>query len=151
MAQIYDEIGIGYSDYRRPEPRLAVSIHRALGESQTVVNVGAGAGSYEPTDRSVVAVEPSLVMIHQRRPEHAPVVQASATDLPFSESAFDASLAILTMHHWPDRVRGLREMWRVARKRVVIVTWDPEVFDFWLTADYFPEITEIDRGMGVTL
>ncbi|ETX04304.1 class I SAM-dependent methyltransferase [Candidatus Entotheonella palauensis] len=147
MAQIYDEIGIGYNNYRHPDPRLAVSIHRALGESRTVVNVGAGAGSYEPTDRAVIAVEPSLAMIHQRRLEHAPVVQASATALPFPEAAFDAALAILTVHHWPDQPRGLREMARVARKRVVIVTWDPEVFDFWLTADYFPEITEIDRDI----
>lgn len=147
MAQLYDEIGIGYQNYRRPDPRLAIAIQRALGESRTVVNVGAGAGSYEPADRAVIAVEPSLAMIRQRRPEHAPVVQASATDLPFPEAAFDASLAILTVHHWPDQVRGLREMSRVARKRVVIVTWDPEVFGFWLTADYFPEITEVDRDI----
>jgi SAM-dependent methyltransferase len=147
MAQLYDEIGIGYKNYRRPEPRFATAIHQALGAAQSVVNVGAGAGSYEPTDRSVVAVEPSLAMIHQRQPEHAPVVQASATDLPFREAAFDAALAILTVHHWPDQVRGLSEMARVARQRVVIVTWDPEAFDFWLIADYFPEIAEIDRDI----
>ncbi len=145
MAQLYDEIGIGYHRYRRPDTRIATAIHQALGEAKTVVNVGAGAGSYEPTDRSVVAVEPSLAMIHQRLPDHAPVVQASATDLPFREAAFEAALAILTIHHWPDQVRGLREMARAAQKRVVIVTWDVEVFGFWLTQDYFPEITEIDR------
>ncbi len=145
MAQIYDEIGIGYNNYRRPDQRIAAAIHQALGEAQSVVNVGAGAGSYEPTDRSVVAVEPSLAMIHQRQPEHAPVVQASATDLPFQEAAFDAALAILTVHHWPDCVRGLMEMARVARQRVVIVTWDPDAFNFWLIEDYFPEIVEIDR------
>jgi len=147
MAQLYDEIGIGYKNYRRPDPRLASAIHQALGEARSVVNIGAGAGSYEPTDRAVIAVEPSLAMIHQRQPDHAPVVQASATDLPFREAAFDAALAILTMHHWPDRVRGLTEMARVARNRVVIVTWDAEAFDFWLIADYFPEIAEIDRGI----
>jgi SAM-dependent methyltransferase len=147
MAQLYDEIGIGYQNYRRPDPRLATAIHQALGETRSVVNIGAGAGSYEPTDRSVVAVEPSLAMIHQRQPHHAPVVQASATDLPVREAAFEAALAILTVHHWPDQVRGLTEMTRVARKRVVIVTWDPEAFDFWLIEDYFPEIAEIDRGI----
>ena len=145
MVQLYDEIGIGYNHYRRPDPRLATAIQQALGEAQTVVNVGAGAGSYEPIDRSVVAVEPSLAMIRQRPPEHAPVVQASATDLPFREAAFDAALAILTVHHWPDQVRGLTEMARVTRKRIVIVTWDPDVFDFWLVEDYFPEIAAIDR------
>ncbi len=145
MTQLYDEIGIGYKHYRRPDPRLATVIHRALGEAQSVVNVGAGAGSYEPMDRAVVAVEPSIAMIHQRQPDHAPVVQASATDLPFREAAFDAALAILTIHHWPDQVRGLTEMARVARKRIVIVTWDPEESNFWLIKDYFPEIAEIDR------
>ncbi len=145
MAQIYDEIGIGYHHYRRPDARIARAIHQALSEAQSVVNIGAGAGSYEPADRSVLAVEPSLAMIQQRQPGAAPVVQASATDLPFREAAFDAALAILTMHHWPDRVRGLREMVRVARQRVVIVTWDPETFGFWLMQDYFPEIAEIDR------
>ncbi len=145
MTQLYDEIGIGYQHYRRPDARVATAIRRALGEAQTVVNVGAGAGSYEPADCSVVAVEPSQAMIQQRQPDHAPVVQASAMDLPFREASFDAALAILTMHHWPDRVRGLTEMARVARKRVVIVTWDPEVFGFWLIDDYFPEISDIDR------
>jgi SAM-dependent methyltransferase len=147
MAQLYDKIGIGYKNYRRPDPRLAASIHQALGEAQSVVNVGAGAGSYEPVERTVVAVEPSLAMIRQRQPDHAPVVQASAMALPFQEAAFDASLAILTVHHWPDPSRGLTEMARVTRKRVVIVTWDPDAFDFWLIEDYFPEIAEIDRGI----
>jgi SAM-dependent methyltransferase len=145
MAQLYDEIGIGYQNYRRPDPRLATLIHQALGEAQTVVNIGAGAGSYEPTDRAVIAVEPSRAMIHQRQPEHAPVVQASANDLPFREAAFEASLAILTIHHWPDPARGLMEMARVSQQRVVIVTWDPEAFEFWLIEDYFPAIAEIDR------
>jgi SAM-dependent methyltransferase len=145
MTQIYDEIGIGYRNYRRPDPRLAATILRALGEVRTVVNVGAGAGSYEPPDRSVVAVEPSLAMIHQRPPKSAPVVQASAMDLPFREAAFEAALAILTVHHWPDHVRGLTEMARVSRERIVIVTWDPAVATFWLIEDYFPAIAEIDR------
>jgi SAM-dependent methyltransferase len=151
MAQLYDEIGIDYQHYRRPDPRLAAGIHQALGESQTVVNIGAGAGSYEPTDRTVVAVEPSQAMIHQRPPDQAPVVQASATDLPFRDAAFDAALAILTVHHWPDQLRGLTEMARVTRERIVIVTWDPEAFHFWLIEDYFPEIAEVDRRICPSL
>ena len=145
MTQLYDEIGIGYRDYRRPDPRLATPILRALGEADTVVNVGAGAGSYEPTDRSVVAVEPSLAMIRQRRAGSAPVVQASATHLPFRDAAFAAALAVLTVHHWPDRARGLTELARVAQRRLVIVTWDPAASGFWLIEDYFPAISEIDR------
>ena len=148
MAQLYDEIGIGYNHYRRPDPRLAAAIHQALGEARSVVNIGAGAGSYEPQDRAVIAVEPSLAMIRQRQPEHAPVAQASATHLPFPDAAFDASLAILTLHHWPDQARGLAEMARVSRQRVVIVTWEPDDFNlFWLVEDYFPEIAEIDRSI----
>jgi SAM-dependent methyltransferase len=145
MLQLYDEIGVGYRNHRRPDPRLAASILGALGDADSVVNVGAGAGSYEPTDRSVVAVEPSLAMIRQRRPGSAPVVQASATHLPFRDEAFAAALAVLTVHHWPDRVRGLAELARVARRRVVIVTYDPAASGFWLVDDYFPEIGEIDR------
>lgn len=145
MAQLYDEIGIGYRNYRRPDPRLATLILHALGDADTVVNVGAGSGSYEPTDRSVVAVEPSLTMIRQRRAGSAPVVQASATHLPFRDAAFAAALAVLTVHHWPDRTRGLTELARVAPRRLVIVTWDPAASGFWLIEDYFPEIGEIDR------
>lgn len=145
MTQLYDEIGIGYRNYRRPDPSVATAIHRALGEAQTVVNIGAGAGSYEPKDRSVIAVEPSRAMIHQRQPDSAAVVQACATDLPFREAAFDAGLAILTVHHWPDPIQGLMEMVRVTQNRIVIVTWDPEAFNFWLIEDYFPAIAEIDR------
>ena len=104
-----------------------------------------GAGSYEPLDRQVVAVEPSLTMIRQRRPGIGPVVQASAVDLPFREGAFAAALAVLTVHHWPDRSRGLHELARVARNRIVILTWDPATSSFWLIDDYFPEIGEIDR------
>jgi SAM-dependent methyltransferase len=145
MPQLYDEIGIGYGNYRRPDPRLAAAILHALGEADTVVNVGAGAGSYEPTDRSVVAVEPSLAMIRQRRRDSVVVVQASATHLPFRDAAFAAALTVLTVHHWSDRARGLTELARVAQRRVVIVTWDPAASGFWLIDDYFPEIGAIDR------
>ena len=145
MAQLYDTIGIGYEYYRRPDRRIATAILDALGDAATVVNVGAGAGSYEPADRSVVAVEPSLAMIRQRPPGSAPVVQASAMHLPFRDAAFAAALAVLTVHHWADRMRGLTELARVARHRVVILTWDPATSGFWLVEDYFPAIAEIDR------
>src|SRR5262245_36758269 len=131
MTELYDEIGVGYLAHRRPDPRLAAAITRALGETETVVNVGAGAGSYEPTDRPVVAVEPAMTMIRQRSLGSAPVVQASATELPFRDDSFAASLAVLTVHHWADKARGLDELGRVARRRVVVVTWDPASSAFW--------------------
>ena len=109
-----------------------------------VVNVGAGAGAYEPIDRQVVAVEPSRTMIAQRGDGSAPVIQASATALPFRDGCFDAALAVLSVHHWPDRQLGLSELRRVARRRIVVLTWDRASPGFWLT-DYFPEILDIDR------
>ena len=151
MSQLYDEIGLGYRDYRRPDPRVAAAITRALSRTDTVVNVGAGSGSYEPTDRAVVAVEPAMTMIRQRRAGSAPVVQASATDLPFRDGGFAAALAVLTVHHWPDRARGLDELARVARERVVVVTWDPDATAFWLTGDYFPDLIAIDRRIFPTI
>jgi SAM-dependent methyltransferase len=145
MAHLYDTIGIGYQAHRRPDPRIAAAILHALGNARSVVNVGAGAGSYEPVDRAVVAVEPSLAMIRQRPAGSPPVVQASATALPFRDAAFDAALAVLTVHHWPDRARGLDELRRVARERVVMLTWDPAAAGFWLVEDYFPALVAIDR------
>ena len=146
---LYDRIGQGYRDLRRPDPRIARKILRALGDASTVVNVGAGTGSYEPRDRTVVAVEPSMTMIRQRDADAAPVVQATAIALPFKDGAFDAGLAILTLHHWPRWDVGLRELRRVSR-RVVILTWDPASPGFWLT-DYFPESLEIDRRIFPSL
>jgi SAM-dependent methyltransferase len=151
MSQLYDAIGVGYQQRRRPDPRLAAAIARALNRTETVVNVGAGTGSYEPTDRSVVAVEPAMTMIRQRRAGSAPVVQASATELPFRDDGFAAALAILTVHHWPDRARGLDELARVAQRRVVVVTWDPSSSGFWLVDDYFPEIVDLDRQLFPTI
>ncbi len=140
MIQLYDAIGVGYGNYRRPNPRLAAAIRHALGDATSVVNVGTGAGSYEPTDRPVVAVEPSLSMIRQRPGGRAP-------HLPFRDATLAAALAVLTVHHWPDRARGLTELARVARRRLVIVTWDPETSGFWLVDDYFPAMVEIDRRL----
>ncbi|MGE0707542.1 MAG: class I SAM-dependent methyltransferase [Planctomycetota bacterium] len=150
MTALYDTLGVGYSGYRRPDPRIAARIEAALGDALTVVNVGAGAGSYEPRGRALLAVEPSAVMIAQRPAGAAPVVQASATRLPFRDGAFAASLAILTVHHWPDRARGLGELRRVARERVVLLTSDTARLRFWLL-DYFPEILELDRQWMPTL
>jgi SAM-dependent methyltransferase len=150
MSQLYDVIGGSYARHRRPDPRLAEAIVRALGPGPSVVNVGAGTGSYEPTDRRVVAVEPSLAMIRQRPPGSAPVVQASAMDLPLRDAAFAAALAVLTIHHWPDRERGLAELARVSAGRVVIVTWDPASRGFWLE-DYFPALMDIDRPLFPSL
>lgn len=141
----YDRIGRGYGLNRRPDPRIARYILDALGEVTTVVNVGAGTGSYEPRHLRVTAVEPSTEMIRQRPNAAAPVVRAMAECLPFTEASFDASLAILTIHHWHNLIEGLSEMRRVARQRVVILTWDIAAGDsFWLTAHYFPEITAFD-------
>src|SRR5262245_59801008 len=150
MTQLYDAIGIDYGVYRRPDPRVAAAIRHALGASEPVVNVGAGTGSYEPSDRRVVAVEPSSVMIGQRR-ARAPIVQASATHLPFRDGAFAAALAVLTVHHWPDRERGLAELARVARDRILILTWDPSATGFWLVEEYFPEILTVDRRIFAPL
>ena len=141
----YDAIGSGYARRRRSDPRIAAMIDAALGGARSVVNVGAGTGSYEPADRVVQAVEPSEVMIAQRAPGAAPCVQASAEDLPFADGAFDAAMAILTIHHWSDWRKGLREMRRVAGQRVVLLTFDVEAPEFWLTRDYFPALSALDR------
>src|SRR5687768_17357233 len=138
----YDTIGRGYARGRRPDPRIAARLTAALGDAPSVLNVGAGAGSYEPSDMHVVAVEPSAVMIAQRPPGAASAVQARAEALPFPDRAFDAAMAVLTLHHWSDRARGLSECARVARRRVVLLTWDPAVEPFWLLRHYFPEFVE---------
>jgi SAM-dependent methyltransferase len=150
MLELYDTIGQGYSRLRRPDPRIATAILAGLGDARSIVNVGAGAGSYEPTDRHVVAVEPSLTMIRQRQRSAAPAVRALGSALPFRDAAFDASMAILTVHHWPDRRTGLRELRRAARHRAVVFTYDPDFSGFWLH-DYFPEILEIDRHIFPSL
>jgi len=138
---LYDDIGSGYSDFRRPDPRIATLILEALGEAWSVVSVGTGAGSYEPTDRRVVAVDPSGVMISQRRPENAPVVQAVAEALPLRSGSFDVAMAILTIHHWDDVLAGLSEMRRVATRQVVL-TFDPVLHRTHWICHYVPEIAE---------
>jgi SAM-dependent methyltransferase len=143
---LYDRIGSNYAELRRPDPRIASAIDAALGDAATVVNVGAGTGSYEPADRAVLAIEPSEVMIRQRPAGAAPCLQGAAEALPLEACSVDAAMALLTVHHWTDFERGLAEMARVARKRVVLLTWVPEGEPFWLD-DYFPEIPAMDQGI----
>jgi SAM-dependent methyltransferase len=145
VEALYDRIGLGYARHRRPDPRIAARIAAALGDAATVVNVGAGAGSYEPVDRRVVAVDPSLRMIRQRPVGAAAAIRATAERLPFRAGSFDAALAVLTLHHWRDWRRGVAELRRVARDRVVIFTWDPDGPGFWLVREYFPEVPASDR------
>jgi SAM-dependent methyltransferase len=142
----YDSQGVAYPRYRRTDPRIAAVIWEALDSARTILNVGSGAGSYEPDDRYVVAVEPSSAMrgarLGQGRP---PAVNATADALPFDDESFDASMAILTVHHWPSLVAGLAEMRRVSRRRVVVVTFDPEALETFWNAHYFPDLVEVER------
>jgi SAM-dependent methyltransferase len=143
-AELYDRIGGTYTATRRPDPRIAAAIWEGLGDARTVLNVGAGAGSYEPADRDLVALEPSPVMIAQRPRTAAPVVRGRAEELPFPDGAFDAVMAVLSDHHWTDRRRGLQELRRVARHRVVLFNANPGEADlFWLTTEYLPEFLEL--------
>jgi SAM-dependent methyltransferase len=141
----YELNGGVYSTTRRTDPRIARYIHRPLADARNVLNVGAGTGSYEPVDRYVIAVEPSAVMRAQRPTSLPPAVIAHAEALPFADRAFDASMAILTIHHWNDTYSGLREMRRVTKGPVVICTFDMDVVpEFWIS-DYAPEFVEVDR------
>jgi SAM-dependent methyltransferase len=142
---LYDSIGRSYAGFRRPDLRIASAIDAALGDAVSVVNIGAGTGSYEPLSRTVLAVEPSEVMMRQRPTEAAPCLQGSAEALPLETASVDAAMAVLSAHHWTDLERGLGEMARVARKRAVLLTWVPDTAPFWLTKDYFPEIAANDR------
>jgi SAM-dependent methyltransferase len=149
VSDLYDDIGIDYSLLRKPDPRWIARINQAAGIGPKLVNIGAGAGSYEPVQMDVIAVEPSMVMIRQRPAEAAPVVCAAAENLPFGDKTFDVALAILTTHHWQDPEFGLAEMQRVARRQVV-VTWDPTEFEsaFWLVRDYLPEAVAREEGLA---
>jgi SAM-dependent methyltransferase len=148
-AQLYDTIGSVYTVTRRTEPRIAAQVWAALADARTVLNVGAGTGSYEPPDRDVTAVEPSAVMRAQRPAGAAPCVAAAAESLPFEDQSFDAAMAFATVHHWQDPIAGLREMRRVAR-RVVVFTHESSDTGwrhrFWLTRDYLPEVADLLVG-----
>lgn len=153
-AHMYDTIGATYAVTRRTEPRIAAQVWAALGDARTVLNVGAGTGSYEPHDREVTAVEPSAVMRAQRPPGAARCVAATAESLPFEDQSFDAAMAFATVHHWQDPIVGLREMQRVAR-RVVVFTCDTSDRSwrrrFWLTRDYLPEVAASRVGLATEL
>jgi SAM-dependent methyltransferase len=144
MAAVYDTIGIDYARLRQPDPRIAARIEAALGQARTVLNVGAGTGSYEPSDREVTALEPSAEMIRQRPAGAAPALQGCAEALPFADQSFDAVMAVLTVHHWTDQRKGLAELRRVSRGPVVILTYDPAFRGFWLADDYLPALTALD-------
>lgn len=147
QAPRYDRIGRGYARTRREDPRFARRIQEALGKSRTIVNVGAGAGSYEPRDRYVIAIEPSDVMASQRPPDLPPAIRASARAIPLRDQSVDGAIAILTLHHWDrERQTGVRELRRVARGPIVILTYDPEISgQMWLMADYLPEVAALDH------
>jgi SAM-dependent methyltransferase len=147
----YDQGGNGYAGVRRADPRIANAIHRALGDAPRVLNVGAGAGSYEPADRYVIPLEPSAVMRRQRPPHLAPALNATAEAIPFDDDAFDAAMAVLTVHHWKDRTASLIEIRRVTRGPIVILTFDSAApTDFWMR-DYAPELVEVERQRYGTL
>jgi len=141
-GRLYEDIGRGYARHRRPDPRIAARLADALGDAETVVNVGAGSGSYEPRDRSVVAVEPSTVMLAQRRGSPVPAVRALAESLPFPDGHFDAALAVLTLHHWTDPMAGLRELRRVAG-RLAVLHFEPG-YRYWLTDEYLPVLRDLE-------
>ncbi len=141
MSYHYDDIGIGYATRRVPDRRIARQIHAALGDAESVINIGAGTGSYEPTDRQVIAVEPSQTMIAQRPAGSATVVRAFAEQLPFASNQFDSALAVLTVHHWADWRQGLAEALRVADNHLVLLTWLNEDLPIWLY-HYFPEMQD---------
>ncbi|MFE7443234.1 class I SAM-dependent methyltransferase [Streptomyces chartreusis] len=147
---IYDTLGTTYGRTRQPDPRIAAQIHAALGEAADVINVGAGTGSYEPP-QTVLAVEPSHVMLAQRPPRSAPAVCAVAERLPLRDNAADTVMALLTVHHWSDLEAGLAELRRVARRRVVVLTWDQQVFRerFRLVRDYLPQAAAFDDARAV--
>ena len=144
-GNVYDQIGLSYNATRHADPLVGRWILEALGDCGSVLNVGAGTGAYEPQDREVVAVEPSAAMRRARPPGAARCLDASAESLPFDDDSFDAALAVLTVHHWADYRAGLRELRRVARRRVVVFTWDQTVRDQLWLAEYFPDAYDFDR------
>jgi SAM-dependent methyltransferase len=162
-VQLYDTIGGTYTVTRRTEPRIAARVWAALGDARTVLNIGAGTGSYEPPGRDVTAVEPSALMRAQRPASAAPCVAAVAESLPFEDQSFDAAMAVCTVHHWQDPIAGLREMRRVARRVVVFAGDTSDPSQFWLTRDYLPEfaalracrvlasLTELARAIGARM
>lgn len=143
---LYDDIGAGYASGRRTDPRWMTEIAAALGTARSVADVGAGTGSYEPRDRTVVALEPSAGMIGQRPPGASPAVRAVAEALPLRDNAVDAVLAVLTVHHWTDWRAGLAELRRVAPLRVVLAYDTRRHTEFWFVREYVPEVAALELG-----
>lgn len=143
----YDGKDHNYPAIRKADPRIGMYVRRSLDSCDTVLNVGAGTGSYEPADKFVIAVEPSSVMRAKRLAlGRYPAVNAKADDLPFDDKSFDAVMAVLTVHHWPDLKSGLSEVKRVSKKKITILTYDPEMLDIFWNAKYFPQLIEIERS-----
>ncbi len=142
----YDKYGGHYGGHRQGDPTIMKEMESVLGDARTILNVGAGAGSYEPLNRYVVAVEPSATMRRQRPSSLPPALVGTADQLPFDDESFDAAMAVLTIHHWPDLSKGLREVRRVTRGPVIIMTFDPNgTTEFWLK-DYLPEMVEVEKA-----
>lgn len=148
----YDRFGQDYSFHRQTDERIAAYVHQELAGAKTIINVGAGAGSYEPPETYVIAVEPSVVMRQQRlQRQKTPALIAKAEQLPFDDASFDASMAMVTIHHWPDMAKGLKELRRVTRQQVVVMTFDPEQLDHFWNALYFPELIAVEKSRYPTI
>ncbi len=148
----YDAYGQTYSFHRQTDPRIAAYVTKALSNAKTILNVGAGSGSYEPNDRYVVALEPSIEMRKQRLANNKiPAINAKADNLPFDDNSFDASMAMVTVHHWPDMAKGLKELRRVTKSQVVIMTFDPNALDNFWNATYFPELIAVEKARYPTI
>jgi len=141
----YGTVGEGYARKRRTDPRIAARVHRALGDAKTVLNVGAGAGSYEPNDRYVIAIEPSEAMRAQRPAHLVPAIHGIAEQLPLDDQSVDASMALVTVHQWQNLDQGLRELTRVTRGPIVVLTFDGDALDLYWLADYAPELISVER------
>lgn len=141
----YDTHGAGYATVRRTDPRIAAWVSQALGDAATIVNVGAGAGSYEPLDRHVIAIEPSAAMRAQRPATHAPAIIGFAEALPLDDRSVDAAMAMITVHQWSDTARGLGELRRVSRGPVVVLAFDGDVLPAYWLNDYAPEVIAVER------
>ena len=147
----YDKFGQQYAGYRQTDPRIAAYVHKELESANTIINVGAGTGSYEPVDKYVIAIEPSFAMRQQRDNSKLPAINAKADNLPFDDGAFDASMAMITIHHWPDIDKGLKELRRITKGQVVVMSFDPNhLNDFW-NASYFPEVVEVEKARYPTI
>jgi SAM-dependent methyltransferase len=145
MQEIYDRIGAGYHHSRQADSNLTSLIRQALSGAERIINIGAGTGSYEPEDARLLAVEPSATMIAQRPHNAHPAILARADDIPVTDQSFTHAMTVLSMHHWPDRAAAFAEIKRITSQKFIAVTWLPENHNFWLTADYFPEIQTIDE------